>query len=360
MGRMNNVDDKLHVDMVLDLICVHSYIGFTRLERAVARWREQGGDIEIRFAPFELAPGAPTTGSPLLEALEQTFGAAAAGSVGHLAAAATQDGLELHYERAIATGTFGAHTLVARAARQNLAEQAVERLFRAHFTDGLNIGDPHTLDRLAEELGVTSDDAGVEQQVREGLRLVREAGATSVPIVRFMDGRTFVGEQPEEVYWNAIQAAARPGADPEPDADGVENSKVPWVSSHIQQYLATGGEVGHDYYGYPSLLLTYKGRRSGKLYRTALIYGRDGDSFVVAGSNGAKPRNPLWYENLMAEAEAMVQVKTEKFTVTARPATPDERERLWPLMTGIFPQYLEYEKQTTREIPVVVLDPRQD
>ncbi len=140
-----------------------------------------------------------------------------------------------------------------------------------------------------------------------------------MPIVRFTDDRTFVGEQPEEVYWNAIQATARPGAAPEPAANGVENSKVPWVSSHIQQYLATGGEVGHDYYGYPSLLLTYKGRRSGKLYRTALIYGRDGDSFVVAGSNGAKPS-----------------------------------------MTGIFPQYLEYEKQTTREIPVVVLDPRQD
>lgn len=68
MGPMNNVDGKLHVDMVLDLICVHSYIGFTRLERAVARWRKQGGDIEIRFAPFELAPGAPTTGSPLAAA----------------------------------------------------------------------------------------------------------------------------------------------------------------------------------------------------------------------------------------------------------------------------------------------------
>jgi len=357
---MDNVDGKVRVDVVLDLICVHSYIGFTRLERAAARWREQGGEIAIRFAPFELAPGAPTTGSPLLEALEQTFGPEAVRNVGHMAAAASSDGLELHYERAIATGTFGAHALVARAARQGLAEPAVERLFRAHFTDGLNIGDPETLARLAGELGVTVGDEGIEQEVRDGLRLVREAGVTSVPVIRFADGPAFVGEQPEEVFANAVRAAAGAGAAPGPDADGVENSKVPQVSSHVQQYLATGGEVGHDYYGFPTLLLTYTGRRSGKLYRTALIYGRDGESFVVAGSNGAKPRNPLWYDNLMAEPDATVQVKTEKFPVTARPATPAERERLWPMMTGVFPQSLEYEKQTTREIPVVILDPRRD
>jgi predicted DsbA family dithiol-disulfide isomerase len=143
-----------------------------------------------------------------------------------MAAAAVPDGLELHYERAIATGTFGAHCLVARAARQGLGEQAVERLFRAHFTDGLNIGDEETLAVLARELGVTADDAGIDQQVREGLRLVREAGVTSVPVIRFTDGPTFVGEQPEEVYWNAVRAAAA-GSAPEPDPDGVANSKVP-------------------------------------------------------------------------------------------------------------------------------------
>lgn len=357
---MDNVDSKVRVDVVLDLICVHSYIGFTRLERAAERWREQGGEIEIRIAPFELAPGAPTTGSPLLEALEQTFGPEAARNVGHMAAAAVQDGLELHYERAIATGTFGAHALVARAARQGLAEPAVERLFRAHFTDGLNIGDPRTLARLAGELGVTAGDEGIDQEVSEGLRLVREAGATSVPVIRFVGGPAFVGEQSEEVFWNAIRATVGTGATSGPASDGVENSKVPEVSSHVQQYLATGGEFGHDHYGFPSLLLTYTGRRSGKRYRTALIYGRDGDSFVVVGSNGAKPRNPLWYENLMAEPDAIVQVKTEIFPVAARAATPAERERLWPLMTGVFPRYLEYEKQTTREIPVVVLDPRRD
>lgn len=356
---MDNGDGKVRVDMVLDLICVHSYIGYTRLARALARWRAEGRTAEIRFAPFELAPGAPTTGAPLLQAIEQTFGAEAARNIGHMAVAATQDGLDLHYERAIATGTFDAHRLVARAARQELAEPMVERLFRAHFTDGLNIGDPATLRELAAKVGVTADDTGTDEEVRLGLEMVRQAGVRSVPVFRFSDGPALSGEQSEEVFLAALRASAGAQEAPEPE-DGVTDSKVPEVSAHLRQYLSTGGAVGHDYYGFPTLLLTTTGRRSGKRFRTPLIYGRDGDSYVLVGSNGAKPRHPDWYANLLATPAAEIQVKAEHRQVTARMAGPGERDRLWELMAGIFPQYRKYAEQTDRTIPVVVLDPRAD
>ncbi|WP_412747058.1 nitroreductase family deazaflavin-dependent oxidoreductase [Krasilnikovia sp. MM14-A1004] len=137
----------------------------------------------------------------------------------------------------------------------------------------------------------------------------------------------------------------------------MSDSQVPEVSAHIRQYLSTSGALGHDYFGFPTLLLTTRGRRSGKLYRTPLIYGRDDDRYVVVASNAAKPRNPDWYENLIAHPDATVQLMADRFPVTARPAQPQERDRLWDLMATIFPQYRQYATETTRPIPVVVLEP---
>jgi deazaflavin-dependent oxidoreductase (nitroreductase family) len=134
------------------------------------------------------------------------------------------------------------------------------------------------------------------------------------------------------------------------------DSPTAWVRKHTEAYLASDGERGHDFHGYPSLLLTTRGRRSGQLRRTPLIYGRDGDRFVVVGSNGAAANHPNWYHNLLADPAVTVQVKAEVFAGTAHPAGPDERERLWKLMAEIFPRYEQYAQQTTREIPVVVIE----
>lgn len=355
-------DAKVQVDMVLDLICVHSYIGYARLARAAERFRAGGGEVEIRFAPFELAPGVPTEGMPLIEALTQSFGEKTVQQLGYLVTEAVKDGLELHYDRAIATGTFGAHRLVAQAAHQGRGEAMVERLFRAHFTDGLNIGDAGTLARLAAEVGVTPDDSGTEE-VRAALRLVREAGITSVPLFRIEGAPPMFGEQPEEVLFAALTAPSRAGSvipSSEPDADGVRNSPLPDVQNHVQRYLATDGADGHDYHGFPTLLLTTRGRRTGRQIRTPLIYGRDGDRVVLVASNGASPRNPNWYQNLLADSKVRVQVRADKFAAAGRLATPEERPRLWELMAKIFPKYDEYAAETTRDIPVVVLEPHRD
>jgi deazaflavin-dependent oxidoreductase (nitroreductase family) len=139
-------------------------------------------------------------------------------------------------------------------------------------------------------------------------------------------------------------------------SEQVVDSPTPWVADHIKRYVESDGADGHDWRGVPTLLLTTKGRRSGLLRRSALIYGRDGDRLLLVASKGGAPSNPLWYENLVADPEVTVQVRDETFAARARTATPDERARLWSVMTAIWPDYDDYQTKTDREIPLVVLE----
>jgi deazaflavin-dependent oxidoreductase (nitroreductase family) len=134
------------------------------------------------------------------------------------------------------------------------------------------------------------------------------------------------------------------------------DSPSAWVAEHAQRYVATDGADGHIWHGVPTLALTTLGRRSGKPRRTMLIYGRDGDRYVVVASNGGAAQHPLWYGNLREHPEVQVQVGAERFRARARTATAEEKPRLWPLMTGIWPDYDVYQTKTAREIPVVVLE----
>ncbi|RIV36794.1 nitroreductase family deazaflavin-dependent oxidoreductase [Micromonospora radicis] len=139
--------------------------------------------------------------------------------------------------------------------------------------------------------------------------------------------------------------------------DQVLDSPTGWVAEHIHRYLETDGAEGHEWRpGVYTLLLTTRGRRSGALRRTALIYGRDGDAYVVVASQGGDPRHPAWYLNLRDDPQAQVQVGAERFTVRARTATAEEKPRLWAVMTGIWPAYDDYQAKTERDIPVVLLD----
>jgi deazaflavin-dependent oxidoreductase (nitroreductase family) len=141
------------------------------------------------------------------------------------------------------------------------------------------------------------------------------------------------------------------------DEAKVVDSPTDWVSSHIQKYVQTEGADGHDFRsGAPILLLTVLGRKSRVWRRTALIYGQAGDAYVVVASKGGAPTHPAWYGNLVAHPEVYVQVKEAKFEARARAATGPEREKLWKLMAGIWPDYDAYQAHTDREIPVVVLD----
>jgi deazaflavin-dependent oxidoreductase (nitroreductase family) len=136
----------------------------------------------------------------------------------------------------------------------------------------------------------------------------------------------------------------------------VTDSPTGWVADHIRGYVESDGEDGHHWRGVSTLLLTHRGRTSGKLYRTALIYGRDGDSYLVVASKGGAPDHPSWYRNLVANPDVELQVGAEKFAARARTATAAEKPRLWQLMTAVWPDYDDYQTKTDRDIPVVVLD----
>lgn len=128
---------------------------------------------------------------------------------------------------------------------------------------------------------------------------------------------------------------------------------------HVERYRATDGREGHEWQpGVFTLLLTTTGRRSGEPYTTPLIYGEDGDEYVIVASKGGADDHPDWYVNLEADPEVEVQVGAEVFRATARTADPDEKRRLWPRMADIWPDFDEYATRTDRDIPVVVLTPR--
>jgi deazaflavin-dependent oxidoreductase (nitroreductase family) len=128
------------------------------------------------------------------------------------------------------------------------------------------------------------------------------------------------------------------------------------VADHIRTYVESGGKEGHLFQGWPTLLLTTRGRKSGALRRTALIYGRDGDRYLLVASNGGAARHPAWYLNLIAHPEAALQVGTDKFTAQASVATAEEKPPLWRLMVSIFPSYDDYQAQADRDIPLVILE----
>ncbi|QFG24093.1 nitroreductase family deazaflavin-dependent oxidoreductase [Actinomadura sp. WMMB 499] len=136
----------------------------------------------------------------------------------------------------------------------------------------------------------------------------------------------------------------------------ISDSPTPWVADHIRAYLDTDGEQGHLYQGMPTLLLTTRGRRSGKLRRTALIYGRDRDRYLLVASNAGAAHHPAWFLNLTADPHVTVQVGADTFTARARTATPQEKPSLWRRMTAIFPLYDTYQDGAERDIPLVILD----
>lgn len=137
----------------------------------------------------------------------------------------------------------------------------------------------------------------------------------------------------------------------------VYDSPDGWVREHIEDYVTSGGQKGHRWRGLPTLLLTTRGRKTGKLRRTALIYGQDGDNYLIVASNGGAAGHPLWYLNLVENPEVGLQVGPDMFAARARTATAEEKARLWPVMTAIFPTYNRYEKKTSRDIPLIILEP---
>jgi deazaflavin-dependent oxidoreductase (nitroreductase family) len=128
---------------------------------------------------------------------------------------------------------------------------------------------------------------------------------------------------------------------------------------HVRRYIETDGREGHDWQpGVPVLLLTTVGRKSGEERIKPLIYQKEGDAYLVVASYGGSPQPPGWFLNLQERPDVQVQVWGEKFPARARTATAEEKPAMWRKMTAVWPDYDEYQKKTSREIPIVVVERR--
>jgi deazaflavin-dependent oxidoreductase (nitroreductase family) len=141
-------------------------------------------------------------------------------------------------------------------------------------------------------------------------------------------------------------------------------AEIPWIAEHIELYR-TDPEKARMWDStplggpgpLPTLLLTTTGRKSGEPRALPLLYGTVGDSYAVIASKGGMPDHPLWYLNLEANPECELMVGAKAVSARARVAEGEERERIWAQMAETYPPYLDYQKNTERTIPVVVLDP---
>ena len=124
----------------------------------------------------------------------------------------------------------------------------------------------------------------------------------------------------------------------------------------IEEFRANGGKVSGMFAGAPLILLTTTGARSGQPRVAPLVYTTDNDRMVIIASKGGAPTHPDWFHNLRANPEVTVEVGTESFTAHATIPEGAERQRLFDQMAAQMPNFAEYQRNTARKIPVVVLE----
>jgi deazaflavin-dependent oxidoreductase (nitroreductase family) len=138
-----------------------------------------------------------------------------------------------------------------------------------------------------------------------------------------------------------------------------------WITDHVKLYQTDPDKahfwdstIGGGKGMIPTLLLTTRGRKSGRDIPIPLIYGKHGPAYVVIASKGGAPEHPDWYKNLVANPVCQIQIARQRYRARARTAKGDERTKLWAQLRDIYPPYDEYQRNTKgREIPVVVLEP---
>jgi deazaflavin-dependent oxidoreductase (nitroreductase family) len=126
----------------------------------------------------------------------------------------------------------------------------------------------------------------------------------------------------------------------------------------IDEFRNTGGKVGGPFEGAPLLLLHTQGAKTGQERVHPMMYqALEGENVAVFGSKGGAPSHPHWYYNLLANPKVIVEIGTVTRSMTARVSTAEEREHIWARQKRDYPGFAEYEKKTSRQIPVVILEP---
>jgi deazaflavin-dependent oxidoreductase (nitroreductase family) len=136
-----------------------------------------------------------------------------------------------------------------------------------------------------------------------------------------------------------------------------EPSALGWVREHVEQIMRTGTTDGITMAGRPTVLLTYRGARSGKVRKTPVMRVEHGGHYAAVASKGGEPTNPQWYASLLAEPVVELQDGTVTREYRAREVSGDEKATWWRRAVAAFPDYAGYQRGTDREIPVLVLEP---
>ncbi|MDB5074779.1 MAG: Hemerythrin cation binding protein [Chloroflexi bacterium] len=136
----------------------------------------------------------------------------------------------------------------------------------------------------------------------------------------------------------------------------MADPNVDFNTGVIAEFRANGGKAGGPFTGAPLVLLTTTGAKSGKQLTTPLMYNTDGDRVLVFASKGGAPTNPAWYHNLTAHPKVTVEIGNDSYEANAVVLTGAERDRLYSRQAEQFPQFAEYQANTSRTIPVVALE----
>ncbi|HEX5597614.1 MAG TPA: DsbA family oxidoreductase [Micromonosporaceae bacterium] len=205
----------MEIEIYSDVVCPWCYIGKHRLERALESYP---GEVTLRFRPFQLDPRPVDQPRPLLDSLAEKFGGPdrVRQITGHTAQVAAEEGLELRFDRAVAANTFDAHRLIWYADSRGQGAEMVEVLYRAYFTDGVDVGSRSALATLAAEVGL--DEAEVRdfldsplgrREVAADLAAAHQAGVTSVPTFVFAGKYVVTGAQEPETLRKVLDEVER-------------------------------------------------------------------------------------------------------------------------------------------------------
>ena len=135
---------------------------------------------------------------------------------------------------------------------------------------------------------------------------------------------------------------------------------IDWVRKHVEKYEASGGTEATTLPNtdMPCIIVTHKGGKTGAIRKIPLMRVKVDDSYVLIGSMGGQPKNPVWVYNLRANPDVEIRDATEVYKMRVREVTDDaERERLWAEAAKAFPNYNEYQAKTERKIPVFLAEP---
>ncbi|MFY1625893.1 DsbA family oxidoreductase [Micromonospora sp. WMMD723] len=205
----------MEIEIYADVVCPWCYIGKRRLEQALASY---DGEVTVRYRPFQLDPSPVSTPGPLLDALAAKFGGRerAESMAGQVTQVAAGVGLTLNFDRAVSANTFEAHRLVRFADEHGRAGELVEALYRAHFTDGVDVGSPEALVALAASVGL--DETGAREylasnagrrELAADLSTAHQLGVTSVPTFVLAGKYGVTGAQEPETLLAALTEVAQ-------------------------------------------------------------------------------------------------------------------------------------------------------